>query len=92
MVNVAEALVLLLELLEFGRGGGIDKGKRAVVRGAGDFSLGGLFLAFGCPWEKITHGLQEKSEENAFSRGEVSYLDPRLLRDFPSRTRCPYPV
>ena len=43
MVNVEEALVLLLELLEFGRGRGIDKGKRAVVRGAGDFSLGAFF-------------------------------------------------
>ena len=85
-----EALVLLLELLEFGRGRGIDKGKRAVVRGAGDFSLGAFFSL--SVSQKITHGLQEGSEENAFSRGEVSYLDPRLLRDFPSRTRCPYPV
>ena len=41
-MNVEEELELLLEL-EFGRGVEIDKGKRAVVRGAGDFSLRGGF-------------------------------------------------
>ena len=86
-----EALVLLLELLEFGRGGGIDKGKRAVVRGAGDFSLG-AFSRFRFPLGKDNPASKKKVRKMHFpGRGSrISTLG--CFEIFPSRTRCPYPV